>query len=150
MAPKVISADPATGFYNPFPAFPFSGPLRPVYPLSERRQIPKTIPHPVWWQDGNPRYSRLLTNRSKIETLDITAQAAMRKSCLLAREVLDIAAAAAKPGVTTDYIDEIVHNACIERHVSHPTKIESFSHALVGKRTGFQFNHHLRGTQVHE
>lgn len=42
----------------------------------------------------------------------------MRKVCRLSREVLDIAAAAAKPGVTTDYIDEIVHNACIERKVS--------------------------------
>ena len=41
----------------------------------------------------------------------------MRKVCRLAREVLDIAAAAAKPGVTTDYIDEIVHKACIEREV---------------------------------
>jgi methionyl aminopeptidase len=41
----------------------------------------------------------------------------MRKVCRLAREVLDIAAAAAKPGVTTDYIDEIVHKACIERDV---------------------------------
>lgn len=42
----------------------------------------------------------------------------MRKVCRLAREVLDIAAAAIKPGVTTDYIDEIVHKACIERDVS--------------------------------
>lgn len=44
----------------------------------------------------------------------------MRKVCRLAREVLDIAAAAIKPGVTTDYIDEIVHKACIERDVSPP------------------------------
>lgn len=41
----------------------------------------------------------------------------MRKVCRLAREVLDIAARAAKPGVTTDYIDEVVHNACVERDV---------------------------------
>jgi methionyl aminopeptidase len=41
----------------------------------------------------------------------------MRKSCRLAREILDIAAAAAKPGVTTDEIDKIVHDACIERNV---------------------------------
>jgi methionine aminopeptidase len=41
----------------------------------------------------------------------------MRKVCRLAREVLDIAARAAKPGVTTDYIDEIVHKACMEREV---------------------------------
>jgi methionine aminopeptidase len=38
----------------------------------------------------------------------------------LAREVLDIAAAAVKPGVTTDYIDEIVHKACLEREVRFP------------------------------
>jgi methionyl aminopeptidase len=43
--------------------------------------------------------------------------AGMRKVCRLAREVLDIAAAAVKPGVTTDYIDEIVHQACMERDV---------------------------------
>lgn len=36
----------------------------------------------------------------------------------MAREVLDIAARAAKPGVTTDHIDEIVHKACMERNVS--------------------------------
>jgi len=42
----------------------------------------------------------------------------MRKVCRLAREVLDIAAAMVKPGVTTDQIDEVVHNACIERNVS--------------------------------
>lgn len=41
----------------------------------------------------------------------------MRKVCRLAREVLDIAAAAAVPGVTTDYIDDIVHKACLERNV---------------------------------
>lgn len=42
----------------------------------------------------------------------------MRKVCRLAREVLDIAAREAKPGVTTDYIDEVVHKACMERDVS--------------------------------
>ena len=42
----------------------------------------------------------------------------MRKVCRLAREVLDIAAREAKPGVTTDYIDKVVHDACMERDVS--------------------------------
>ena len=49
--------------------------------------------------------------------LDEAEQEGMRKVCRLAREVLDIAARAAKPGVTTDYIDEIVHKACMERDV---------------------------------
>lgn len=55
-------------------------------------------------------------NRIKILTKD--EQEGMRKVCRLAREVLDIAAAAAKPGVTTDHIDKIVHDACMERDVS--------------------------------
>ena len=42
----------------------------------------------------------------------------MRKVCRLSREVLDITAAEIRPGVTTDYLDEICHNACIERKVS--------------------------------
>ncbi|KAL3959030.1 hypothetical protein ACCO45_007192 [Purpureocillium lilacinum] len=119
---KSMHKSQTTGLYNPFPSFPFSGTLRPVYPLSEHRTLPKTIPHPVWWQDGNPRYSRNLATRNKIEILDAAGQEAMRKSCRLAREVLDIAAAAAKPGVTTDYIDEVVHKACIERN-SYPSPL---------------------------
>jgi methionyl aminopeptidase len=55
--------------------------------------------------------------RNKIEILDAKQQDGMRKVCRLAREVLDIAARAVRPGVTTDYIDEIVHRACIERQV---------------------------------
>ncbi|KAL6863176.1 Methionine aminopeptidase 1 [Amphichorda felina] len=86
------------------------------------RTLPKSIPHPVWWEDGNPKYSRSLVNRNKIEILDAKGQEAMRKSCKLAREILDIAAAAAKPGVTTDYIDKIVHEACIARN-SYPSPL---------------------------
>jgi methionyl aminopeptidase len=44
----------------------------------------------------------------------------MRKVCRLAREVLDIAAREVKPGVTTDHIDKIVHQACLERNVGLP------------------------------
>lgn len=65
--------------------------------------------------------------RNNIEILDKKAQDGMRKVCRLAREVLDVAAAAAKPGVTTDYIDEIVHKACMERNVSSTEKALIFS-----------------------
>lgn len=116
--PKVISKpDPDTGFYNPFPAFPYTGSLRPVYPLSPTRTVPKAIKHPDYWKDGVPQSERTLAGRTKIGILDKKGQEGMRKVCRLAREVLDIAAAAVKPGVTTDYLDEIVHKACIEREV---------------------------------
>ncbi|KAL0934754.1 methionine aminopeptidase [Colletotrichum truncatum] len=117
LPPKVVSKpDPETGVFNPFPTYPFSGPLRPVYPLSPRRTVPKHIPHPDWWQDGQPKYPRSILNRNKVDILDAKGIEGMRKVCRLAREVLDIAAAAVKPGITTDAIDEIVHNACIERN----------------------------------
>ncbi|CAL1704819.1 unnamed protein product [Somion occarium] len=40
----------------------------------------------------------------------------MRTACRLAREVLDTAASHIRPGITTDEIDEVVHNATIERN----------------------------------
>ncbi|KAL8829882.1 MAG: hypothetical protein Q9191_001751 [Dirinaria sp. TL-2023a] len=87
----------------------------PVYPLSPRRAVPDSIKKPNYATaaDGNPRYSFL--GRNNIPILDKKQQEGMRKVCRLSREVLDVAAAAIKPGVTTDYIDEVVHKACLER-----------------------------------
>lgn len=55
--------------------------------------------------------------KHNVKVLDAKEQEGMRKVCRLAREVLDLAAAAVKPGVTTDAIDEIVHKACVARNV---------------------------------
>lgn len=119
--PKVVSEpDPATGQYNPFPTFPFTGSLRPVYPLSPRRAVPESIPHPDYAGDGIPRSEQKFVGRHNITILNKEEQEGMRKVCRLAREVLDIAAAEIKPGVTTDYIDEVVHKACLERDVRVP------------------------------
>ena len=65
----------------------------------------------------------MFVGRNKIKILTKKEQDGMRKVCRLAREVLDIAARAAKPGVTTDEIDRIVHEACIERDVSAPPAV---------------------------
>ncbi|KAJ5155358.1 methionine aminopeptidase 1 precursor [Penicillium capsulatum] len=113
--------DIAGGLYNPFPTYPFSGSVRPVYPLSPRRPVPKTIKHPDWAETGIPKREMRLS-KSKWDFLDAAGQEAMRKVCRLGREVLDITAAAIKPGVTTDYLDEICHNACVERK-SYPSPL---------------------------
>jgi len=118
---KAVHKSQNTGLYNPFPTYPFTGSLRPVYPLSERRVVPKSIKHPDYWRDGIP-HSANAYGRNKIQILDKEGQDGMRKVCRLAREVLDIAAAAAVPGVTTDHIDEIVHKACLERD-SYPSPL---------------------------
>lgn len=116
--PKVVSEpDPATGHFNPFPTFPYTGTLRPVYPLSPRRAVPKKIKHPDYAGDGQPKSEQVFVGRRNITILNKQEQEAMRKVCRLAREVLDIAAAEVRPGITTDYLDEVVHKACLERDV---------------------------------
>ncbi|PVH92315.1 putative methionine aminopeptidase, type I [Periconia macrospinosa] len=100
--------------YNPFPYYKFTGSTQPLYPLSPRRTVPASIKHPDWAETGVPKSENRLS-RTKITLLDAKGQIAMRKVCQLAREVLDITAAALKPGVTTEYLDEICHTACLER-----------------------------------
>ena len=112
---KAVHKSSSTALYNPFPNFSFTGPLRPIYPLSPRRTVPDSIPHPPWSRDGDPKYK--FAGRNAITILDKRQQDRMKKVCRLAREVLDIAAAEVKPGATTDHIDEVVHKACIERNV---------------------------------
>lgn len=111
----------ATGFYNPFPTYSFTGPLRPVYPLSARRIVPESIMRPDYAETGIPK-RRPVLNSTKVNILDAKGQDAMRKVCRLAREVLDIVAAELRPGITTDYLDEVCHQACIERN-SYPSPL---------------------------
>ncbi|RYP92068.1 hypothetical protein DL770_001798 [Monosporascus sp. CRB-9-2] len=99
-------------FKNPFPTYSFTGPVRLVYPLSAKRTVPKSIAHPDYAETGISKSERRL-NRAKVDILGAKGQEAMRKVCRLARQVLDIVAAELKPGITTDYLDEICHNAFI-------------------------------------
>lgn len=116
--PKAVShIDPATGNYNPFPNYAFTGPLRPVYPLSPRRTVPDRIPAPDYARDGIPKSEQIFIGRNKTTVLDAQQIEAMRKVCRFGREVLDLAAREVKPGVTTDRIDEVVHKATLERDV---------------------------------
>ncbi|MCJ1464316.1 Methionine aminopeptidase 1 [Pseudocyphellaria aurata] len=122
IAHKKVHKSTTANFYNPFPTFPFTGSLRPVYPLSPRRPVPDSIALPDYAKDGNPKSERRFPGRHNITILDEKQQESMRKVCRLAREVLDIAARAIKPGVTTDFLDEVVHNACLERD-SYPSPL---------------------------
>lgn len=72
---------------------------------------------PDYAETGIPK-RRPVLNSTKVNILDAKGQDAMRKVCRLAREVLDIVAAELRPGITTDYLDEVCHQACIERNVS--------------------------------
>lgn len=88
-----------------------------MYPLSPYRAIPTSIPYPDYAKNGIPISEQRLFGQRSIKILNKEEQEGMRRVCRLAREVLDAAALALKPGVTTDYIDEVVHKACVEREV---------------------------------
>ncbi|ORX77518.1 methionine aminopeptidase [Basidiobolus meristosporus CBS 931.73] len=104
---------------NPWPGHHYTGKLRPHYPLSPKRELPEHIKRPDYADkaDGAPGYGPGGWASTKIAPLtDPSDIEKMRTVCRLAREVLDIAGRAVRPGITTDEIDKIVHEACIERN----------------------------------
>ncbi|KAI0256669.1 methionine aminopeptidase [Lactifluus subvellereus] len=77
--------------------------------------VPDRITRPDYAEDGIPvSESRRAGQPPRI--LSPEEQEKMRTVCRLAREVLDIAASHIRPGVTTDEIDAVVHQACVERN----------------------------------
>ncbi|CAG0901156.1 unnamed protein product [Cyprideis torosa] len=102
--------------YNPWPNYSFTGMLRPSR-QSPRRTVPDTIPRPDYatHPKGISDSERAMRNNTTIHVLDDEEIEAMRVACRLGREVLDEGAKAVAPGVTTDEIDRIVHEACVDR-----------------------------------
>lgn len=94
------------------PHFDWTGTLRP-YPISRRRVVPAGIEEPDWALSGIPKIESNsdLQNIVEIKTPDQIER--MRETCRIAREVLDAAARFIRPGVTTDEIDKVVHEATI-------------------------------------
>ncbi|CAL9738256.1 methionine aminopeptidase 1 [Monosporozyma servazzii] len=101
--------------YDPFPKFKYAGDLRPHYPLTPKREVPDDILKPEWAENGLPDSEQLNYQMNEILIYKKDEIKKIRKACMFGREILDIAAAAVKPGVTTDEIDEIVHNETIKR-----------------------------------
>ncbi|EDO37168.1 predicted protein [Nematostella vectensis] len=103
-----------TNSYTPWPDYMFSGKLRP-WPQSPKRKIPDGIDKPEYWETGIPEFEMKSKQSTQIQCLSAKEIEKMRETCKLAREVLDIGAKAVKVGATTDEIDRVVHEACIER-----------------------------------
>lgn len=112
--------------YDPFPKFKYTGNLRATYPLAPKRYVPEDIPRPDWAANGLPISEQRNDRLNKIPTYGKDAIKKIRKACILGREVLDIAAAAVRPGITTDELDEIVHNATIERK-AYPSPLNYYN-----------------------
>ncbi|MTA18118.1 MAG: type I methionyl aminopeptidase [Actinobacteria bacterium] len=77
--------------------------------ISPMRTVPAEIPRPEYAESGN------VTRRPEERIKDAAFIERMRRAGHAAAEVLDIGAAAIAPGVTTDEIDAVVHQAYIDR-----------------------------------
>ncbi|KAJ2854552.1 Methionine aminopeptidase 1 [Coemansia erecta] len=112
--------------YNPFPSYAFTGPLRPVYPLSPRRDVPATIARPDYADSsrGSSRMEESYGN-AQIQCMTAAEIATMRRVCRLGREVLDVAARTIRVGATTDDIDRAVHEATIARN-AYPSPLNYY------------------------
>ena len=112
--------------YDPFTKFKYTGEVRANYPLTPKRFIPDTVAKPDWAANGLPvgeqRNDRL--NKIPVYTKDQIKK--IRKGAMLGREILDIAAAAVRPGITTDEIDEIVHNETVKRN-GYPSPLNYYN-----------------------
>jgi methionyl aminopeptidase len=79
--------------------------------LSPRRDVPDHIARPPYVNDPKGRPDVRESSAPK----DATTLEKMRRAGQAAAEVLQQVGAAVRPGITTDELDEIAHNACIER-----------------------------------
>lgn len=81
------------------------------------RTVPETIGRPDYADHpaGRSLSEESFRGNTTIKVLDDDEIEAMKVSCRLGREVLDEAAKAIEVGITTDEIDRVVHEACIER-----------------------------------
>ncbi|KAG1890964.1 methionine aminopeptidase [Suillus subluteus] len=116
-SPATAANPSQDGTFHPFPNFDYAGTLRPVYPLSPKREVPEHIPRPDYaiHEDGVPT-AEMKRSGQPPRLLNSEEIEKMKFACRLGREVLDIAAAMVRPGVTTDEIDAVVHQATIDRN----------------------------------
>eukprot|EP00542_Grammatophora_oceanica_P009814 CAMPEP_0194038772 /NCGR_PEP_ID=MMETSP0009_2-20130614/10985_1 /TAXON_ID=210454 /ORGANISM="Grammatophora oceanica, Strain CCMP 410" /LENGTH=430 /DNA_ID=CAMNT_0038681391 /DNA_START=18 /DNA_END=1310 /DNA_ORIENTATION=+ len=94
--------------------FAYAGEIRPGTQSPQRIVLQEGITRPDYADDGMPKArSKLLPWIVEVKTPDEIEK--MKAAGRVAREVLDLAGRAVKPGVTTDEIDSLVHEATISR-----------------------------------
>jgi len=103
---------------NPWPGYRFTGSLEPCYPLSDKRHVPPSISRPDYAEHhlGCSLAELAVSRNDPIRILTNNEINDMKVVCKLTRECLDMAIKVISPGVKTDFIDEILHKAAIERN----------------------------------
>jgi len=107
------------------PAYAWTGPLRPDV-VSPTRAVPGAVPRPDYAATGYPESEVESRQQRSVPVRGEKEIARARAACRAAREILDAAAAAVRPGVTTDELDRIVHEATVERG-AYPSPLNYFN-----------------------
>ncbi|GAB5037620.1 methionine type i [Nannochloropsis oceanica] len=109
-----------------FRSYKFTGPLRP-YRKTSQMTVPKTVQRPDYADHpgGVPRGEHAERGSSVIRVYKPKEIAGIREACRIGREVLDIAGKAVKAGVTTNELDRIVFEACMERE-AYPSPLNYY------------------------
>jgi len=112
--------------YNPWPGYRFTGKLR-AFPVTPNRTVPDIIQRPDYAtnEEGRPLSELALRGSSVVKVLSEEEIDGMRVACKLGREVLEEAAKVIGVGVTTEEIDRVVHEACIDRE-SYPSPLNYY------------------------
>ena len=115
--------------------YEFTGPLRPCL-LSPHRTVPAHIrkpdyaDHPAGVSEIEQRDRRNGSNHIRVyteaELKAVDDPSGLRHACAMGREVLDAAARALRVGVTTDELDRVVHEACVERCI-YPSPLNYYN-----------------------
>ncbi|XP_018653127.1 methionyl aminopeptidase 1 (M24 family) [Schistosoma mansoni] len=108
-----------------FRGYKFTGQLRPAK-KTPKREVKSSIEYPDYAITGIPVSERQAKGSRSIVVLDDDEIECMRVTGKLAREVLEEAVNAVKVGVTTDEIDRVAHEACIEREC-YPSPLNYFN-----------------------
>ena len=95
------------------------------YRVTPKKIVPDHIKKPDYHKTGQP-YSEIKQLSSKtIRVYDEKEIAGIREACRIGRIALDVAHKTAKPGVTTDEVDEAVYN-CIMEQEAYPSPLNYY------------------------
>jgi methionyl aminopeptidase len=112
--------------------YSFTGSLRPCL-LSPVRSVRAGIRKPDY--ADHPQGVSLEEQQSRGSQIHVYSEnelrapddpRGLRHACRMGREVLDVASRALRVGVTTDEIDRVVHDACMERNV-YPSPLNYYN-----------------------
>jgi methionyl aminopeptidase len=78
--------------------------------ISPTREVPTAIARPDYAETGEPTRWQ----EPRVKSADVIER--MRRACRIAAEILQLAGQAVQPGITTDALDELVHQATIDRN----------------------------------